>query len=201
MSDTLSIAETALLGLLAEQDMHPYQIEQEVKYRDMRYWTDLSMSAIYKLLRGLEKKGLVLRSDEVTPENRLRKIYRLSPEGLEALTTQLNSLLSEPEHTKWQVDVAIYNCHLLPKSEALKALLKYKASLEEKINSYHELLKFLKSINCPSHRYSLAIRPIYLLEAELKWLAAFIKDELEGGGLSFLASQIRVKGQDKDEKN
>ncbi len=201
MSDTLSIAETALLGLLAEQEMHPYQIEQEVKYRDMRYWTDLSMSAIYKLLRGLEKKGLVLRSDEVTPENRLRKIYRLSPEGLDALSAKIETLLSEPEHTKWQVDVAIYNSHLLPKPEVLKALGKYKISLEEKIKNYHELLIFLKSINCPSHRFSLAIRPIYLLEAELKWLSAFIKEELQGEGLNSPATKITVEGEDADEGN
>ena len=32
-------AEAILLGLLSEQSMYPYQIEQEVKYRDMRFWT------------------------------------------------------------------------------------------------------------------------------------------------------------------
>ena len=56
--DALSNGEAALLGLLSEKPMYPYQIEQEVKYRDMRFWNDLSMSSIYKLLDGLEKKGL-----------------------------------------------------------------------------------------------------------------------------------------------
>jgi DNA-binding PadR family transcriptional regulator len=71
----ISNAEAALLGLLSEGPMYPYQIEQEVKYRDMRFWNDLSMSSIYKLLDGLERKGLVARANEVSPENRLRKLY------------------------------------------------------------------------------------------------------------------------------
>ena len=45
----ISNAETTLLGLLSEQSMYPYQIEQEVKYRGMRFWTELAMSSIYKL--------------------------------------------------------------------------------------------------------------------------------------------------------
>jgi len=32
-------AEATLLGLLSEQPMYPYQIEQEVKYRGMRFLT------------------------------------------------------------------------------------------------------------------------------------------------------------------
>jgi len=51
----LTNAEAALLGLLSERPMHPYQIEKEVRSRDMRFWTELSMSSIYKLLRKLEK--------------------------------------------------------------------------------------------------------------------------------------------------
>jgi DNA-binding PadR family transcriptional regulator len=43
----LSNAEAALLGLLSEQSMYPYQIEKEVRYREMRFWTELSMSSIY----------------------------------------------------------------------------------------------------------------------------------------------------------
>ena len=82
----LTNAETALLGLLSEKPMYPYQIEQEVKSRNMRFWTDLSMSSIYKLLTKLEREKIVERIDDVSAENRIRKIYRLSKKGGECLS-------------------------------------------------------------------------------------------------------------------
>ena len=105
----LSNAEAALLGLLSEQSMYPYQIEQQVKNRDMRYWTELSMSSIYKLLRKLEKDGLVLKKEEVSPENRLRNLYSLTEEGVRKLKATLIALFTEPEHMRWPVDIGIYN--------------------------------------------------------------------------------------------
>jgi DNA-binding PadR family transcriptional regulator len=170
----LSNAEAALLGLLSEQPMHPYQIEQEVQYRDMRFWTDLSMSSIYKLVRSLEKRGLVVRTDKISPENRLRKLYKLSPQGMAALKEKLEALLTEPEHLRWQVDIGVYNCSLLPPAKVVDALRKYRLALEEKARCYGELEAFLRNSGCPSHRFAVAIRPVYLLRAEIEWIDSYI---------------------------
>lgn len=67
----------------------------------MRDWTELSMSSIYKLLARLEKDGLVLRADEVSPDNRIRKQYTISEGGKKALREKLVGLLSEPEQLRW----------------------------------------------------------------------------------------------------
>lgn len=175
MSDsTLSNAEAALLGLLSEQPMHAYQIEQEVKYRDMRFWTELSMSSIYKLLRKLEGDGLVLKKDEVSPENRLRKLYSLTAEGERKLKSRLRKLLSEPEHMRWPVDIGIYNSGLLTGKEIQEALGKYRHALREKISGYHELNKFLKDSDCPLQHQALSVRPVYILEAEINWINSFL---------------------------
>jgi DNA-binding PadR family transcriptional regulator len=170
----ISNAEAALLGLLAEGPMHPYQIEQEVKYRDMRFWTDLSMSSIYKLLRRLEKSGFVTRTNTVSAENRLRKLYSLSGEGTMALQKKIEALLSEPEHIRWRLDIGIYNCTLIPSKTMRDALKKYRAAITDKIKSYNALKKFLKDSNCPAHRLSLATRPVYLLKAEIIWIDSFL---------------------------
>ena len=86
--------------------MYPYQIEQEVKYRDMRFWTELSMSSIYKLLQKLEESRLDhTRTDKVSSENRLQKIYTISDKGKKALQQKIKTLLSTPEHKRWQIDI------------------------------------------------------------------------------------------------
>jgi DNA-binding PadR family transcriptional regulator len=170
----ISNAEAALLGLLSEQPMYPYQIEQEVECRSMRDWTELSMSSIYKLLAKLEKAGLVLRANEVSPENRLRKQYSISDEGKKALQDKLARLLSEPEHIRWQVDIGTYNCDLLPLKVVKKSLKEYRKGLEKNIKCYEELLKFLQDCDCPGHRFAVATRPIFLLKGEIEWVDAYL---------------------------
>ena len=180
----ISNAEAALLGLLSEGPMYPYQIEQEVKYREMRFWTELSMSSIYKLLKNLEKNNLVLRANEVSAENRLRKLYSISEEGTKVLQDKLKTLLSDPEHIRWQVDIATYNCDLLPLKTVRKALKEYRKGLEKNIAGYEDLQKFLKDSNCPAHRLGIALRPVYLLKGEIEWVDAY---------LAALASDSRTK--------
>jgi DNA-binding PadR family transcriptional regulator len=180
----ISNAEAALLGLLSEGPMYPYQIEQEVKYRDMRFWTELSMSSIYKLLSNLEKKGLVERTNEVSDENRLRKLYSVSEEGTRVLQDKLKALLSDPEHIRWQVDIGTYNCDLLPPKIIRKALKEYRKGLEKNIAGYEDLQKFLTDSNCPAHRLAVATRPVFLLKGEIEWVDAY---------LAALASDSRTK--------
>jgi DNA-binding PadR family transcriptional regulator len=171
----LSNAEAALLGLVYEQARYPYQIEQEVKYRDMRFWTELSMSAIYKVLRKLEKDGLVTSSNEISAENRLRKLYEISETGKMALKEKIKKLLSEPEHIRWQFDIGIYNSDLLPKQQVRESLGKYRTVLEENIKGYNNLLKFLQDSGCPEHRLTIAKRPVYLLQAEIRWVEEYLR--------------------------
>jgi len=39
--------------------MYGYEIEHEVYQREMRYWSEISMSSIYKVLKKIEEKGYV----------------------------------------------------------------------------------------------------------------------------------------------
>lgn len=181
MSDkptTISDADTALLGLLSESPMHAWSIEKEVRERDMRFWTDLSQSAIYKELRALEGAGLVDRHAEIV-DGRLRKVYALTSAGTDALRTRIAELLAEPQHLRWQVDLGTYNVDLLPASEALASIKRYRATLEANIRGYRDLERFLIDSGCPVHRLALARRPVRLLEGELRWVDEFVSELAE----------------------
>ena len=171
----ISDADTALLGLLSEEPMHPWQIDKDVRWRDMRFWTDLSQSTIYKQLRALEGAGLVTAHEEIV-EGRLRKVYTLTDDGAAVLRDRLCDLLTEPEHIKWRVDLATYNIDLLPLEQALDCLGAYRIKLEENIKGYRDLEKFLIESDCPTHRLALARRPVHLLEGEIRWLDAYVAE-------------------------
>ncbi len=162
--------------MLSEESMYPYQIEQQVEYRDMRFWTELSMSSIYKVLDKLEKMGLVTRENEISEKNRLRKLYSISEDGKKALQEKLITLLSVPEHVRWQVDIGTYNSSLLPAKAVRESLKKYRDALEKNIQCYEDLLKFLKDSDCPSCRFTIATRPVFLLRGEIAWVDAYLAE-------------------------
>jgi len=168
-------ADVALLGLLSEEPKHPWQIDKDVEWRDMRFWTDLSQSTIYRQLRALKKAGLVTAREEKA-EGRLRKVYSATDAGRAALRERLRELLSEPEHLKWRVDLGTSNLDLLPPEEALEALARYRVKLEENVKCYHELEQFLIDSGCPVHRLALARRPIRLYEGEIRWLDEYVAE-------------------------
>ncbi|MDD4308991.1 MAG: PadR family transcriptional regulator [Candidatus Cloacimonetes bacterium] len=171
---SITSAEASLLGLLTEADKHPYQIEKDVQFRDMRFWTELSMSAIYKTLVKLETMGYVESTTEISEENRARKIYRITAEGIAAFKDKLTELVSEVEHIRWQADIAFYNFDIFPKDKQVEMLESYKTKLREKITEYKALEDFMVGENCSIYPQSISRRPVYLLQGEINWVEDFI---------------------------
>jgi len=58
-------------------------------------------------------------------------------------------------------------------------LKNYITKLEEHIDCYEKLQKFLLEAGCPPHRRALAIRPIYLKKAEIEWAKSFLEQILK----------------------
>ncbi len=175
----ISNAEAALMGLLAENPKHPYQIEKNVDYRDMRSWTDLSMSSIYKLLNKLEQAELVSAEVELADGNRARKVFQITDAGREALEIKLRELLRKPVLPKDPFHVGIYNSDLLLPDEVLACLEQYRESVQEIIAGYGKLEQFLKDSNCSPARLAVAVRPRYQWEGEMLWLDEYLL-ELKG---------------------
>ncbi|UCH62478.1 MAG: PadR family transcriptional regulator [Fidelibacterota bacterium] len=170
-----SNAEAALMGLLAEEPKYPYQIEKNVEYRDMRSWTDLSMSSIYKLLRKLEDTELVNVEIDVTEGNRARKVYQLTEAGRDALERKIRSLLRVKVLPKDPFNVAIYNSDLLMPDEVESSLRMYREHLAESIEGYVRLEQFLKDNDCPPARIAVATRPRHQCEGEMVWLDEYLQ--------------------------
>jgi DNA-binding PadR family transcriptional regulator len=172
---TISNAEAALLGLLAEGEKHPYQIEKDVEYRDMRFWTDLSMSTIYKTMNRLEKEGLLKSRTEIDERNVAQRLYTLTRTGRTALKKKVKELASMPAQAKWPADIGFYNMDALTRDEAAAAVKSYAEGCSKIIEGYRALEKFLRDENCPLHRVQISIRPRMLYEAERSWALSYVK--------------------------
>lgn len=165
-------AEIALLGLLAEGPQHPWELSKQVAYREMRTWTELSQSTIYKQLRSLESRGLV-ETTEITVSGRLRHQYSITEAGRQAVEEGILGLLHTPTYPRWSVDIATYNIDLVSPDEALAALDQYEETLRSRAQDWVRLEGFLSGLGCPAHRWALARRASHMIEGELRWVEEF----------------------------
>lgn len=172
-------AEMALLGLLSEGARHPYQIEKDVEGRDMRSWTDLSMSTIYKILRRLELAGLVEVQYEKPRGERARHLYRLKPPGRQALLAALRHRLSRHEVSKSPFDAAIYWSDCLADAEVALRLRDYREELIRNRDLWRCMVQYLADCGCPRSDQALCAHKAAMLEGELGWLDGYVA-ELEG---------------------
>lgn len=176
--ERLSDAGAALLGLLCEEPMHAWEIERNVEYRDMRSWTDLSQSSIYRHLKVLEKAGFVTSSRREV-SGRLRRIFSITPAGRQSLGERLLGILGELQNQKWRIDIATYNFDLAPGSEAVHRLEDYRRALVEKAECYRGVEEFMKESGCPWFRLAVPRRTVRMIEGEIRWLDEFMA-EAEG---------------------
>lgn len=173
---TISNKEAALLGLLSEKPKHAYEIENDIQERDMRYWTEISMSSVYKLLNKLEDKKLLASKIKLSQNNVTQKVYALTKLGDKVFKDKLKELVSIWQPTIHPIDIGLANLSLLGKKSTLLELNKYSDAIDKMLKCYRELETFLVKSKCLIGNIQLATRRIYLLKAEKEWLMKFIKD-------------------------
>ncbi len=159
--NTITNKEAALLNLLSEKPKHAYEIELDIKERDMRYWTEISMSSVYKLLNKLEAQKLLRSSVKLSKKQVAQKVYALTAAGRKAFRDKLLLLLSTWEASKHPLDIGLASLWLLGNEEAIALLAKYGEHLERMLACYAELEKYLKEHQCPPGNVQLATRRLH----------------------------------------
>lgn len=174
--------ETALLGLLSEKPMYPYEIEKSVVEHDMRYWTEISISSIYKVLEKLEKKFLVDVTLTPTDTNKIKKIYTLTEKGKRELKDRIVEIMSELEISIYQIDLGLANLHLLTPVEVNEVLGQYVKSMDDRIMCYQDLEKYLLDNECEVGNLALSRRRQFLIRAEKEWAVSFLAEYNQKNG-------------------
>ena len=79
---------TALLVLLAEQESHGYDLA--LRLCDLGLASDLP--AIYRSLRSMDRRGLVRSDWDTSPRGPARRVYGLTDEGWELLSSSVAAM-------------------------------------------------------------------------------------------------------------
>ncbi len=170
-----SNAELAILSLIAEEPCHGYQIEQLIAERNMRSWTEIGFSSIYRLLKKFEKEGLI-SGEPGEPEGRgpARVIYSMTEAGWALWKEATLVALGSPSITNSAFLLGLDNLYQIDPEEALQAL----RSNLERLTLSRDFLQDHVAQRGPIHFYMEAFFDylITMFQAKIDWTEKFIQD-------------------------
>ncbi len=114
--------ELAVLGLVAEEPTHAYRLEEKIRERRMREWTEIGFSSIYRLLSGLERRGFVRSRLEHEGQGATRKVHEVTPRGRRALAAGVLAQLGSLDPIKMPFQVGLAFVTHAPQSDVLARL-------------------------------------------------------------------------------
>lgn len=171
----ISDLEASILGLVCEGYRYGYELEKVIEERNMRNWTEIAFSSIYYVLKRLEKSGLIQSGSEMA-NGRSRKVYDVTPLGIDEMKTKVTDLISSHNAVADPFHLGIGNLQRLSFEEAVTGLKSYSQSLDAKEQFYTKRLADLTDSEWPLHIRGLVTRPLAMLAAEKKWVESYIKE-------------------------
>jgi len=170
-------AELAILGLVAEEPRHGYEIEGVIEARGMRDWTEIGFSSIYYLLRKLEDKGLVVSQlEKSSGRGPARKVYRVTEEGQQVWYEETLKTLSTLERAPTPFLLGMSALPAFPPDEAIQALRQYRDNLIERRNALKQRWED-QAVAQPLPYFVDAMfdYSVTLIETEMAWVGIFIQ--------------------------
>lgn len=170
----------ALLSLLAQRPMYPYEMAQTLRARGKDKTIKINWGSLYTVVRNLRKYGFIEEAgtdrEGRQPE---RTIYQITEQGMAELRDWLRELLSVPEEPQSPFAAALSEGGILPPAEVVELLTKRLTTLD-KLNTAHAAdLKLwterLPRVFLVEAEYQLAMRV-----AEANWVRGLLKEIAEG---------------------
>jgi DNA-binding PadR family transcriptional regulator len=167
--------EIAVLGLLAEQPMHGYDLLERARARSMGFWTELSRASVYQVLKRLERDGLVAGRAQEGREGPDRRVFRITKAGRTRLAEGAVETAGALVPAETPAGVALGIAHSLPASAARAAADGRERSLRDLLDGVRTELDRTRDLRDPGRAVSTAMLELQasLAEAELAWLKAF----------------------------
>src|ERR1700744_1837482 len=110
---TLAATSWALLGMMSyEEEVSGYDLKKWIDWSVDLYYSSPSYSQIYTELKKLEVLGLVTSRVERDEGTRTRRLYKITPEGLQAVAEWTNAAAVDPPVLKHSLLLRITFGHL-----------------------------------------------------------------------------------------
>jgi DNA-binding PadR family transcriptional regulator len=170
--------EVVVLGLLAEDPMHGYDLLERYRGRSMDLWSGVGRASVYQALRRLEAGGYVTGKDQAGDDGPDRRVYRITRPGRDRLRAGLLERLADDAAYEVPAATALGFAHLLTADEARKGAAQREAAANALLSRIAADRERAAGMKGPAA--SLAARMLDEQEAfaraELAWLVTYRKD-------------------------
>ena len=172
----------AVLTLLYERPMHPYQMSQTLQQRGKQESVRLNFGSLYSVVDSLVRQGLIEPTGTEQDGNRpARTVYELTATGVTEVLGWLRQLISEPVKEFPQFMAALSFMPLLAPDECVGLLRARATAVRGRIAdidaSVTEAARFLPELFVIETKYELA-----MARAELDYTTA-LADQIETGAI------------------
>src|SRR3984893_10039171 len=149
----------AVMNLLMERPMHPYEMKLKMKERGHDQVIRLKGGSIYDTVERLEEGGFIT-SQAPSREGRRpeRTVYAITETGRDEITAWLREMLAQPVNDYPQFAAALAFLDVLEKGDVVRLLKLRSAMLESQLAEAHNGLANLQK--------TMAIPRLFLIEVE-----------------------------------
>ena len=180
----------AVLGLLYEQPMHPYQMSSTLKFRHKEDSIRINYGSLYAVVDSLVRKGLIEERERIREGRRPeRTVYGLTDTGAAALHRWLGELIAEPSPQFTDFEAALSLMPALPPDLVGQLLAARLKALEAETEEYERI-----RAQAPDFPRLFAVEGEYRAElraAETRFVRALLA-EITDGSLDGIAMWRRV---------
>jgi DNA-binding PadR family transcriptional regulator len=182
----------AVLSLLTERPMHPYEMSAVMRQRDLSSAIKLNQSSLYSVIEALQREGWIVPV-ETQREGRYpeRTIYTTTEAGRAEFADWLRSLIQRAptEYTQFAAGLTFLG-HLSP-AEVATLLQEHAHSLQEQISSVRSLIEKTRQLGVDRLFLVEDAYTLTLLEAKLAFVQQLIQ-EINDGTLTETRDDKRI---------
>jgi DNA-binding PadR family transcriptional regulator len=172
----------AVMTLLMERPMHPYEMKSKMKERGHDQVIRLKGGSIYDTVERLEEGGFIT-SQAPSREGRRpeRTVYAITESGREEITAWMREMLAQPVNDYPQFAAALAFLAVLDKDEVVRLLRARTALLESQIARNEKVLEDLQRIQRIPRLFLVeAEYGVVVSRAEVEWVRSLIRDIEDG---------------------
>jgi DNA-binding PadR family transcriptional regulator len=179
MTDKRSISNPlalAVLALLFERPMHPYEMATTLREREKEESIKLRFGSLYSVIDRLQNAGLIRAGERVREGNRPeRTTYHITEAGTEEMREWLRDLVSTPIKEYPQFETALSLLPVLPPDEAVDMLEVRLELLDAMIEQNEAKYEQATEVGIPALFMIESDYRIRLLKAERDWIRELIE--------------------------
>lgn len=197
----------AVLELLHEREMHPYEMTQLMRERRVDYRVKLRPGSLYHTVERLEAQGFIEVVDTQRQGRRPeRTVYGLTERGKDVFVDQARVMIATPAQEYLQYPVALSAANELDKADAIEQLKMRVVALRAQLASDEVVIDHVRGIRLPRMYWIDYAYLHHMRRSELAWTEELIAD-LESGRLTWPADEpgapklsIVDKGEDGNDQ-